>query len=203
MASTSASLCSAALQLADEWTHSIHLSLDIRKCNSMLLHSARKRNLPHLALHLKCKWYEAPWRSHQWHLTWSNHNKYVLSRVGRRISLLRRLSWCLPHPALVVFYNSYITPSLDYCDAVRYNCAKPEADTMERLQNCAAHVILYQKWYSSESEARKEHHLKFFWFFPHDTDCIWPSMSIRLCMGSTPNTFKQLFVSASTTQVPG
>lgn len=51
------------------------------------------------------------------HISWSTHVKYVLSRVGKRVRILRRIRALNTH-CVNFIYTSLIRPVLDYCDIV-------------------------------------------------------------------------------------
>ena len=161
VASIAKSLTSA-LHLATEWLCDNHPSLNVQKTKAMLIHSARRTNLPPPSIHLLSTPVE------QVHsttflgvcindtLNWCEHVWLVSSTVSRNLNLLWRRSWFLPKAALLVFYCSYILPSFDYCDVVWVCCTKDEAALLERLQNFAAKTILCQcRRYLASSARRK------------------------------------------------
>ena len=161
VASIAESLTSA-LHLANKWLCDNHLSLNVQKTKTMLIHSARRVNLPPLSVHLLSAPVEQVYTTKflgvciKDTLVWHEHVRYVRSTVSRNLNLLRRLSWFLPKAALLVFYHSYIVPTFDYCDVVWGCCTKEDALSLERLQNFAARAILRQRrWYSAGS-ARRE-----------------------------------------------
>ena len=128
----------------------------------MLIHSARRVNLPSLSVYLHSSPVEQVQNTKflgvciNDTLTWHKHVQQVSSTVSRNLNLLRRLSWFLPKSALLVFYRSYILPSFDYCDVVWGCCTKEEALSLERLQNFAARAILRLRRWHSASSARRE-----------------------------------------------
>ena len=79
------------------------------------------------------------------HLSWDNHIASITNKVSRNINLLRRMSWLLPRPAMLLFYNSYILPLFDYCDVVWNCCTDVQASKLERIQNCAGYIILKKR----------------------------------------------------------
>ena len=50
--------------------------------------------------------------------TWSDHVEYVISKVNKRLGLLRRIKHVLPFHARLLFYNSVVLPIFDYADLV-------------------------------------------------------------------------------------
>ena len=69
--------------------------------------------------------------------------------------LLRLKSWFLPKKILLMFYKSYILPTLDYCDTVwSSGCTATQALKLERLQNYACRIILKQPRIASAAQLR-------------------------------------------------
>ena len=89
-------------------------------------------------------------------LTWSNHINTVCTKVSCNINLLRRLSWFLPQPLLLLFLKSYILPLFDYCGVVWTGCTKSEASRLETLHNYACRTVLCQRKGSSASTAHRK-----------------------------------------------
>ena len=89
-------------------------------------------------------------------LTWSDHINTVCAKVSRNLNLLRRLSWFLPQPLLLLFLNSYILPLFDYCVVVWSGCTKSEASRLETLLNYACRTVLRKRRGSSASSAFRE-----------------------------------------------
>ena len=50
----------------------------------------------------------------------------------------------------------YIVHTFDYCDVALHKCTKSESDTLDRLPNYTAWVILHQQQCHSATEGRKE-----------------------------------------------
>ena len=96
------------------------------------------------------------WESPSMTHTWSDHINTVCAKVSRNLNLLRRLSWFLPQPLLLLFLKSYILPLFDYCDVVWSGCTKSEASRLETLLNYAFHTVLHKRRGSSALAARRE-----------------------------------------------
>ena len=96
------------------------------------------------------------WESPSMTHTWSDHINTVCAKVSRNLNLLRRLSWFLPQPLLLLFLKSYILPLFDYCDVVCSGCTKSEAFRLETLLNYACRTVLRKRSGSSTSAARSE-----------------------------------------------
>ena len=89
-------------------------------------------------------------------LTWADHIDIVCKKVSRSLNLLRRLSWFLPRPLLLLYLKSYILPHFDYCDVVWIGCTKAESLRLESLLNFACQTVLHRFKFSSASAARSE-----------------------------------------------
>ena len=89
-------------------------------------------------------------------LIWSDHVHLVCKKVSHSLKLLRRLSWFLPRPLLVLFLNSYILPHFDYCDVVWSSCSKSQCLQLESLLNFACRTVLRTSRHSSASTAHSE-----------------------------------------------
>ena len=89
-------------------------------------------------------------------LTWSDHINMVCSKVSRSLNLLRRLSWFLPQPLLLLFLKANILPTFDYCDLVWSGCTKQEACQLETLLNFSCRTVLCKRKDYSASAARRE-----------------------------------------------
>ena len=57
-------------------------------------------------------------------LTWKDHVRYVISKVGKRVGVLGRLRRNIAIQAAFEMYNSLILPIFDYCDVVWSSCNK-------------------------------------------------------------------------------
>ena len=80
----------------------------------------------------------------------------VCKKVSRSLNLLRRLSWFLPRPLLLLFLKSYILPHFDYCDVVWFGCTKQEAHHLEILLNFSCRTVLRRHYDYSATAARRE-----------------------------------------------
>ena len=89
-------------------------------------------------------------------LTWSDHIDMVCRKVSRDLNLLRRLSWFLPRPLLLLYLKSYILPSFDYCDVVWSGCTLENSHRLERLMNYACKLVLRRSRDCSSSAALRD-----------------------------------------------
>ena len=100
-------------------------------------------------------------------LSWSTHVKHVISRAGKRVGILGRLTDNLTAHCVNTVYKSFIRPIIDYCDTVWTCCGKGNNDLIEKLQRRAARIVTKLnssdkamdslKW--SPLEARRNHHV--------------------------------------------
>ena len=150
------------LDCANLWLLSNGLQINTTKTKSMLVHSSRKVVDSRLNLVVDGCSVE---QVQQFKflgvvindtLTWSDHVHLVHKKVSRNLNLLRRLSWFLPKPLLVLFLNSYILPHFDYCDVVWSSCTKSQCLQLESLLNFACRTVLRRTRYSSASAARSD-----------------------------------------------
>ena len=72
-------------------------------------------------------------------LSWSSHVDHIISSAARLLSALKRL---ISQRALVLFYKTYIRPTLEYADIAWSNLSKCQADWLEHFQRKAARVLL-------------------------------------------------------------
>ena len=50
--------------------------------------------------------------------TWTNHVEYIVGRISRRLSLLRRSKYLLPFRERILFYKSLVIPLFEYADSL-------------------------------------------------------------------------------------
>ena len=150
------------LDLANLWLQRNGLKINVSKTKSMLIHSSRKIVDGNLTLKIEENIVEQV-RCYKFlgvvvndTLTWVDHIDMVCKKVSRSLNLLRRLSWFLPQPLLVLFLKSYILPHFDYCDVVWFGCTKSESHRLESLLNFACRIVLRRCKHSSASAARHD-----------------------------------------------
>ena len=78
-------------------------------------------------------------------LTWKDHVRYVISKVGKRVGVLGRLRRNITIHAAFEMYNSLILPIFDYCDVVWSSCNKADMESLESLQRRASKIIVKSK----------------------------------------------------------
>ena len=150
------------LNLANLWLQRNGLRLNTLITKSMLIHSSRKVTGSTLELSVDGSQVEQV-RSFKFlgvtingTLRCSDHINTVCAKVSHNLNLLRRLSWFLPQPFLLVFLKSYILPLFDYCDIVWPGCTKSEASRLQTLLNYACCTVHHKRRGSSASAAHRE-----------------------------------------------
>jgi len=134
----------------EKWLDANRLTLNVRKCKSMLFGTIRRLRLETEELNLTlsgtylevvaCFKYLGVWFDSC--LTWSIHINKLCSTVSSRLGVLRRLVPILPPKTLSMLFNCMILPKIDYCDTVWGNCGKSLSDNLQKLQNRAARLVL-------------------------------------------------------------
>ena len=79
--------------------------------------------------------------------------EHLSCTISRDLNLLRRLSWFLPHPLLLLYLKSYILPSFNYCDVVWSGCTLKNSRRLERLMNHTCKLVLRRSHDCSSSAA--------------------------------------------------
>ena len=150
------------LDLANLWMMNNGLQLNASKTKCMLLHSPRKTVNTRLSLIINGATVQQV-RVFKYlgvmindTLTWSDHIDMVCRKVSRDLNLLRRLSWFLPRPLLLLYLKSYILPSFDYCDVVWSGCTLENSRRLERLLNFGCKIVLRRSRDCSSSAALRE-----------------------------------------------
>ena len=47
------------------------------------------------------------------HLNWQDHVDQMFSKIDKKLGLLKRIRYCLPLDARLMFFNSYVLPLFD------------------------------------------------------------------------------------------
>ena len=149
----------SCLQKANTWKPTLvqnGLQLNLSKTKCMLIRSCRTRVVPP-PLNLSLSGLQIE-QVHTFKLlgvvindtlTWTDHINHIISKLSRSINLLRRLSWFLPRPLLVLYLKSYILPCVDYCDIVWNNCTQQDSSRLQTLFNYACRLVLHRPRLSS------------------------------------------------------
>ena len=75
-------------------------------------------------------------------LTFQSHVGKLCKKLSQRIGILKKIRHCLEIKHRVLFYNSNITPVMDYVSVIWSNCAKHCLDRVLKLQKRAARIII-------------------------------------------------------------
>ena len=74
-------------------------------------------------------------------LSWTKHIDYLVKKINLRLRIFYRKSKFLPFSAKLSYYHSFISPHLDYCNAVWGGAAACEINRLTRLQKRSARAI--------------------------------------------------------------
>ena len=87
-------------------------------------------------------------------LNWQDHVDQMFSKINKKLGLLKRIRYCLPLDARLMFFNSYVLPLFDYADIVWGDRGNSTLMLqLQSLHNKAAKIILDLPIGSSASEA--------------------------------------------------
>ena len=76
-------------------------------------------------------------------LTWQDHVDQMFSKINKKLGLLKRIRYCLPLDARLLFFNSYVLPLFDYADIVWGDRGNSTLMLqLQSLHNKAAKIIL-------------------------------------------------------------
>ena len=76
-------------------------------------------------------------------LTWQDHVDQMFSKINKKLGLLKRIRYCLPLDARLLFFNSYVPPLFDYADIVWGDRGNSTLMLqLQSLHNKAAKIIL-------------------------------------------------------------
>ena len=76
------------------------------------------------------------------HLSWNSHIDHLCSTLSSKISLLRQISAFVPQNIQKVYYQSYISPLLDYGCNTWGTTSSSNIERLSKLQKRAARIIL-------------------------------------------------------------
>ena len=82
-------------------------------------------------------------------LSWKYHIDFICSKISRLIGLLWRIRSNLDKATMMLFYNSYILPHLDYAVNILGGAAKCYVNKLQVLQNRVARIILNENYDTS------------------------------------------------------
>ena len=76
-------------------------------------------------------------------LSWECHIYEIFKKTASGISVIKRIRYFLPFEMRLNIYNFLVQPNFDYYDGVWGNCSKNLSSKLQKLQNCAAHVLTF------------------------------------------------------------
>ena len=82
---------------------------------------------------------------------WNKHIHTIHDKAAKRLNLLRMLKYKINRKSLVIIYNAWIRPILEYGDIVWDNCSIKDSKILEDLQVEAARIITGLRHNSSRS----------------------------------------------------
>ena len=136
------------LEKVSKWLQKNYLTLNNKKTKSMLFATQQKLGRSNKRLQVYIKNYLLEnvdgfkylgiWLDPS--LTWSSNTDKLVSKVNKRVGLLRRN--VLPQRTLNLLYKSLIVPHLDYCNVVWGNTCKTFLSKLDKLQMLLAKSFL-------------------------------------------------------------
>ncbi|KAK3090482.1 hypothetical protein FSP39_012209 [Pinctada imbricata] len=82
---------------------------------------------------------------------WSKHVDYIISRVSKQISVLRKLKYQLSRTFLSNIYTTFIRPTFEYACEVWDNLTVYDSDRLEKFQLEAGRIVTGLPSYSSRA----------------------------------------------------
>ena len=137
------------LQCLFEWFNTNLLTLNTSKCKFIIFGSPRKLKNTEISIKInqsaleKVDSYKYLGVTVNQRMNWTDHIDSIISKIGQRLGLVRRVKHLLPKSARLTLYNSLIMPLFDYADIVWGD--KNNVQLMNHLQvmqNNAARLIL-------------------------------------------------------------
>ena len=75
------------------------------------------------------------------HLSQADYVTYIVKKVAKYVSILRRVKECLPRFAIKMVYHVIIYPHFHYCCTIRGGCNKTTIKPLQKLQYNLISVI--------------------------------------------------------------
>ena len=75
-------------------------------------------------------------------ISWKEHTEKICKKVSKRLGLLSRIRTCLTIEASKCIYNTIVQPIFDYTDVVWSELPVECSQSLQKLQNRAARIIL-------------------------------------------------------------
>ena len=103
-------------------------------------------------------------------LTWKNHIDSITSTADKKLNLLTHLKHTLDRQTLLIMYQSFIRPSLEYGNIIWCNISEAECESLDKVQRRAARIItggtistsvrcLYQELSLETLQSRRDRHI--------------------------------------------
>lgn len=75
-------------------------------------------------------------------MSWSSHIDHLSKNISKRIGIIKRVKYLLPHKTLIMLANALAIPHFDYASSVWSNCTKTDQNQLQVLHNRLARTIL-------------------------------------------------------------
>ena len=115
-----------------------------------------------------------------------------MNKIASALGAIKRIRHLIPFNVLINVYDSLIQPHFDYCNVVWSNCGIGLSDKLQRLQNCAARILM-----SANSDCNVDHlFLALGWRkLKHQRQVSTAIMMYKTVHGMTPDYLTSKFVS--------
>ena len=139
------------MEQVHQWCNLNHIIINENKTTSMLIcHSQKRRFINKTSLDIAVNGKSVCCLNNQKilgvtvdnEITFSKHVDIICTKLGRLSGLLRRICNHLTLEAKLLFYNSYVLPTIDYCTVVWGSCCKSQISRIYRLQKRIIRILL-------------------------------------------------------------
>ena len=91
-------------------------------------------------------------------LSMRDHVNQVCKKGYHQLTKIRQIKRYMDKPALESVVHSFVTSGMDYCNAVLFGCPTNVIDKLQKLQNCAARVVVGVRKFEHITPVLKELH---------------------------------------------
>ena len=130
------------IQRLSKWAATWFMSFNPVKTKFMVISNSHQENYPVLTMNgtnlERVQTYPQLGLHFNQHMSWSNHIDEQISKAGKKIGLIWKLSCSIPRFAVENIYTAYIRPQIEYANVVYANCTKEQSTRLEALQRRAA-----------------------------------------------------------------
>ena len=91
-------------------------------------------------------------------LSWKTHIETVCKKISSALGLIKRIRDFVPFYTLLNIFNGLVKPQFDYCSLVWDCCSTGLAEKVQKLQNCAARILLSAPYDSSATDLFRRLH---------------------------------------------